>query len=92
MPDWMLAEIESRKSSSRAFVMPLGKRNGYLFKLGCKCRGAGASYEELSSLLTVARSTHCEAGADPISDAELRSIIAQCMKYAPDNEEEAYIN
>jgi putative DNA primase/helicase len=61
-------------------IIPDGRRNATLFKLGCALRRFGVGYNAMLESLRAVNTAHCDGCLD---DEELRTIAASAARYAP---------
>ena len=81
-----LLDIKLPKTLTSDYVIREGARELTLFKWGCSQRGRGATADEIYDILLTIRDTYCEAGSEPVTDAEIKSIADSVAQY-PTNEE-----
>jgi hypothetical protein len=76
------ARIAARDPDSGHMVIPDGRRNDQLFRIGCALRRFGIDYNALAAALCAVNADHCNP---PVPETEVRAIVASAMRYAPDD-------
>lgn len=61
-------------------VIPVGQRNAWLFKLGCRIRNCGFGEEEILATLSTSNDVRCQ---EPLPGVELAQIAANVAKLPP---------
>jgi hypothetical protein len=85
-----LKEIKIPSNVYPGYIIPEGQRYDTLFKFACRERGRGADAEHIFDVLVTIRDAYCEESKDPkdaVTDAELRSIAENAVRYYPTNAE-----
>lgn len=85
-----LKEIKIPSNVYSGYFIPEGQRYDTLFKFACRERGRGADAEHIFDVLVTIRDAYCEESKDPkdaVTDAELRSIAENVVRYYQTNAE-----
>lgn len=87
LPDWLhrllTSDTEERGDTPTrtGAVIPEGRRNNSLFKLGCSMRGRGASHEAIEAALLAENQRRCQP---PLCEQEVLNIARSSSGYEPD--------